>query len=506
MGVVTGIVRTLAVRVHNQIEFMAAHPYKFQDAIFQSLINKGKGTVFGKERNFQSIKTHDDYVREVAIQSYEDIRPYIERAIAGEKNVLWPGRPKYIVGTSGTTGGIKYIPLSKDSLPYHFQTARNAVFNYCLKYGLMKIFNGKMLFLSGSPELQKMGGINTGRLSGIVNHQVPRWLKFNQVPTYATNCIENWEEKIDKIVDESLKEDMTMISGIPPWVLMYHERLLEKSGRESIKELFPNYALSVYGGVNFMPYAERFRKLIGADVDYIDTYPSSEGFVAFQDVKGSDVGLLLNVNGGVFFEFVPAEQIHDANPDRLTLRDVEVDKDYAIIMNNNAGLWASKLGDIVSFTSTEPYRLVIKGRVEHFISAFGEHVIAGDVESAMSTAMSGTGIGISEFTVAPQVNPTDGGPPYHEWLVELEEDYNLSEMASFRRILDQCMQSVNFHYKDLVGGKVIRPLEITVLPRGTTRAYLRAQAKLGGQNKIARLSNNRGIADALLASLQDQSA
>ena len=505
MGVVTGIVRTLAVRVHKQIEFMTANPHKFQDAIFQNLINKGKSTVFGKERGFADIKSHQDYIREVSIQSYEDIRPYMERAIAGEKNVLWPGRPKYIVGTSGTTGGIKYIPLSKDSLPYHYQTARNAVFNYCLKYGLLKIFNGKLLFLSGSPELEKMGGIHTGRLSGIVNHQVPRWLKFNQVPSYATNSIEDWEEKIDAIVVESLAEDMTMISGIPPWVLMYYEKLLEKSGKNSIKEIFPNYALSVYGGVNYQPYRQRFAELVGDEVDYIDTYPSSEGFVAFQDVKGTDAGLLLNVNGGVYFEFVPAEQVHDSNPDRLTLREVEVGKDYAIIMNNNAGLWASRLGDIVSFVSTEPYRLVIKGRVEQFISAFGEHVIAGDVESAMSTAITGTGIKISEFTVAPMVSPQDGGLPYHEWLVELEEEYNMSDLAAFRRILDQCMQSNNFHYKDLVGGKVIRSLELTVIPKGSMHQYLKSQGKLGGQNKMPRLSNDRTIADALRAMLPRQS-
>jgi len=500
MGVVTRIVRTLAVKVHSQIDFMAAHPHKFQKAIFNNLLNKGKNTEFGRERDFASIKTPVDYTANVPLQSYEDIRPYMERAIAGEKNVLWPGRPKFIVGTSGTTGGIKYIPISKDSLPYHFLTARNAVFNYCLKYGLLKIFDGKLLFLSGSPEMQKMGGIKTGRLSGIANHQIPKWLKFNQVPSASTNAIKDWDEKIDKIVEESLKEDMTMISGIPPWVLMYYERLLEQSGKSNIKEIFPNYKLSVYGGVNFEPYKKRFDELIGADVDYIDTYPSSEGFVAFQDVKG-DPSLLLNVNGGVYFEFVPVEQIHDQNPDRLTLHDVELDKDYAIIMSNNAGLWASKLGDIVSFTSLEPYRIIIKGRIEHFISAFGEHVIAREVESAMSTTVTGTGIRIGEFTVAPEINPVDGGLPYHEWLVELEEEYTLTEMINFRRILDQCMQENNFHYKELISGKVIRPLELTVLPKGTIRDQQRELGKLGGQNKIARLSNDRTIANDLKSKL-----
>lgn len=484
------------MRVHKQIEFMAAHPHKFQDAVFNDLINRGKNTVFGKERGFKDIARHDQYIRQVPIQSYEDIRPYMDRVIAGEKNVLWPGRPKYIVGTSGTTGGVKYIPLSKESLPYHFQTARNAVFNYTLKYGLMNMFEGKLLFLSGTPELTKMGDIPTGRLSGIVNHQIPSWLRFNQIPSGKTNRIEDWEEKIDQIVEESLRENMTMISGIPPWVLMYYEKLLEKSGKSTINEIFPNYTLSVYGGVNYQPYKSRFAQLIGKDVDYIDTYPSSEGFVAFQDVRG-DAGLLLNVNGGVFFEFVPAEQVHDKNPDRLMLKDIELHKDYAIIMNNNAGLWASRLGDIVSFVSNDPYRLIIKGRVEHFISAFGEHIIANEVESAMSTAISGTGIKISEFTVAPQVDPSDGGLPYHEWLVELDDEYGITDLASFRRILDQCMQNNNFHYKDLISGKVIRPLQLTEIPKGSIRSYMKANGKLGGQNKVARLSNDRKIADAL---------
>lgn len=503
MGVVTRIVRTLAVRVHRQIEFMASHPHHFQETIFNNLINKGKNTVFGVEREFGSIKNHEDYISRVPIQSYEDIRPYMDRVIAGEKNVLWPGKPKYIVGTSGTTGGIKNIPLSKESLPYHYQTARNAVFNYCLKYGLMNIFDGKLLFLSGSPELEKIGNIYKGRLSGIVNHQIPKWLRFNQVPSYKTNIILDWEEKINQIAEESLKEDMTMISGIPPWVLMYYEKLIEKSGKSNLKEIFPNFNLSVYGGVNFEPYKKRFDELIGSEIDYIDTYPSSEGFVAFQDIKG-EAGLLLNVNGGVFFEFVPADQVHNENPDRLTLKDVEIGVDYAIIINNNAGLWASRLGDIVSFVNLDPYRLVIKGRIEHFISAFGEHVIASDVESAMSTAISGTGVKVTEFTVAPQVDPPEGGLPYHEWIMELEEEYDLTELASFRRILDQCMQANNFHYKDLIEGKVIRPLELCILPKGTIRNHLKDTGKLGGQNKVARLSNNRLIADNLKKKLSHQ--
>jgi len=501
MGIVTNVVRTIAVRVHKQIEFMASHPDKFQQSIFQNNVKRGKVTVYGQEHSFGDIQTYEDYKKYVPLNSYEDLRPYMNRVLEGEKNVLWPGRPKYVVGTSGTTGGIKYIPLSKDSLPYHYNSARNAVFNYTLKYGLLKIFNGKLLFLSGSPELSKVGKVKSGRLSGIVNHQIPRWLKFNQIPSWETNKIPDWEEKVYRIAQESIKENMTMISGIPPWVLMYYESLLEQTGASTIGELFPNYNLFVYGGVNFEPYRKKFADLVGRDIDSIETYPSSEGFVAFQDIKG-DAGLLLNVNGGVFFEFVPADKIHDENPERLQLKDVELGKDYAIIINNNAGLWASKLGDVVEFTSLHPYRLIIKGRIEHFISAFGEHIIASEVESAMSMALAGTGIQISEFTVAPQINPKEGGLPYHEWIIETEN--SALELSSFGRMLDQCMQNNNFHYKELIEGKVITRLKLTPVPRGTFNGYMKQVGKLGGQNKIPHLSNTRKIADELIKLAQEK--
>lgn len=495
MGIITNVVRTIAVRVHKQIEFMATHPHEFQESIFHQNIKKAQKTIYGVEHNFRDIHTYEDYKKQVPLNNFEALRPYMNRVLQGEANVLWPGKPKYVVGTSGTTGGIKYIPLSKDSLPYHYNTARNAVFNYTLKYGLLRIFNGKLLFLSGSPELGKTGVIPSGRLSGIVNHQVPRWLKFNQIPSWDTNIIEDWEHKVYKIAQESIKENMTMISGIPPWVMMYYESLLEQTNKDTIKEIFPNFELFVYGGVNFEPYRKKLESLAGQEIDSIETYPSSEGFVAFQDIKG-DAGLLLNVNGGVFFEFVLAEKIHETNPERIQLRDVELGKQYAIILTNNAGLWASILGDVVEFTEINPYRLIIKGRVEHFLSAFGEHIIAGEVESAMSTSLSGTGIQISEFTVAPQVDPTEGGLPYHEWIVETEN--SALELSSFGRILDQCMQTKNFHYKDLRAGKVITRLKITPVPRGTFNQYMKRNGKLGGQNKIPHLSNTRKIAEELI--------
>ena len=496
MGIITNVVRTIAVRVHKQLEFMAAHPHKFQQSILHQNIAKAKTTIYGSEHNFRDIHSSEDFKKNTPLNDYESLRPYMNRVIEGEKNVLWPGKPKYIVGTSGAAGGIKYVPISKDSLPYHYNTARNAVFNYTLKYGLMRIFNNKLLFLSESPKLGMTGKIPSGRLSGIVHHQVPRWLKFNQMPSWDTNIIEDWEEKVYKIAQESINENMSLIGGIPHKVLMYYESLLEQTGAGSISELFPNYELFVYGGVNFDPYRKKFESLVGKEIDSIETYPTSEGFVAFQDVKG-DAGLLLNVNGGVFYEFVLAHNIHDKNPERINLIDVEVGIEYAIILTNNSGLWASILGDVVEFTSINPYRLIIKGRIGPFLSAFGEHVIKQEIESAMQDCLSGTGIQVSAFTVAPQINPPEGGLSYHEWVVET--DNGALELSTFGRILDQFMQAKNFQYKDLRNGKVITRLKLSPVPRGTFAQYLRSQGKLDEQDTVPLLSNTRVLVENILA-------
>ncbi len=501
MGIVSKIVRSIAVKVHDQIDFMTLHPHEFQQSIFYKNIKKGTNTSFGKKYHFKEIKTYEDYKKNVPLHHYEDIRPYMERVIKGEKDVLWPGKPKYIVGTSGTTGGIKYIPLSKDSTPYHFLTARNAVLNYALKYGLLKIFDGKLLFLSGSPKLDKIGGIPTGRLSGIVNHQIPQWLKFNQIPSQKTNAIVDWEEKIYYIAKESINEKMTMISGIPPWVLMYYEEVLRQTGASSLGEVFPDFSLFVHGGVNYDPYRKKFDQLVGKQIDCLETYPSTEGFIAFQDIKG-EPDMLLNVNGGVFFEFVPAHQIHDPNPDRYMLKDVQPGVEYALVINNNAGLWASILGDVIEFTQTNPYRLVFKGRIEQFISAFGEHIISRDIELAMSRCLENTDIIINEFTVGPQVNPTDGNLPYHEWVVETSNT-NILELSDCAKKLDQALQDINFHYRDLRKGNVIANLKISPVPRWTFQRFLKEKGKLGGQNKIPRLRNDRKIIDQILAFAND---
>ena len=488
------LIKPFAKMIARDIKRWSAHAVAAQDEIFRQLIGQGTKTVFGKDHDFEAIKTHRDFCSRVPLRDYEGLKDYIEKIKKGEANVLWPGQPKYFAKTSGTTSGVKYIPLTKASMPNHFNTARNALFNYYAQTGKGKFFDGKMIFLSGSPELTEVGGVPTGRLSGIVNHEVPSWLRTNQLPSYETNCIEAWEEKLDKIVEETIDQDMRLISGIPPWVQMYYERLLEKSGKKNIKALFPNYEIFVYGGVNFEPYRSKLEELVGAKIDTLETYPASEGFIAFQDQQG-DPGLLLNANSGIFFEFVPVAEIFNENPTRLHLKEVELGVNYAIIINNNAGLWGYNIGDTVQFVSLDPYKIIVSGRIKHFISAFGEHVIGKEVEAALLAIAQDSRVHIVEFTVAPQVNPPEGGLPYHEWFIEF--DQLPEDISAFAKRVDRAMEKQNIYYEDLIKGQILQPLKITPLRKDSFRNYMKTQGKLGGQNKVPRLSNDRKIADQL---------
>ena len=496
MGFRSFVIRPFAKAIARDIDRWAANAILEQGRIFQRLIVVGRETAFGRDHHFNDIHTYEDFKDRVPVRDYEGIKDYIERIKHGESDVLWRGRPAYFAKTSGTTSGVKYIPLTKDSVPNHFGTARNAMFNYFARTGNGDWLDGKLIFLSGSPELDEVAGIPTGRLSGISNHMIPAWLKTNQLPSYATNCIEDWETKLEKIVDETLTAKMTMISGIPPWVQMYYERLLERSGKKFIKDLFPNFSVFVYGGVNFEPYRAKLEELVGKKIDSVETYPASEGFIAFQD-RQDDKGLLLNVASGIFFEFIPADEIFNPNPTRVWLKDVQLGVNYALIINSNAGLWGYNIGDTIQFVSLNPYRLVVTGRIKHFISAFGEHVIGKEVEEAMLQASKEFGFKITEFTVAPQVSPPEGGLPYHEWLVEF--DAAPDQLEAFATRLDALMTEQNIYYLDLIEGKILQPLKIRALKANAFREYMKSQGKLGGQNKVPRLSNDRIIADALVA-------
>ncbi|NJK82884.1 MAG: GH3 auxin-responsive promoter family protein [Saprospiraceae bacterium] len=466
-----------------------------QARIRQQLVQTAQHTAFGQAHRFSDIKTYEDFKTHIPIQDYEQLRPYIERIKNGEHNVLWTNRPKYFAKTSGTTSGVKYIPITKESIPNHFNSARNALFCYAAETNNWQFMDGKMIFLSGSPELEEINSILTGRLSGISNHLVPNWLKSNQLPSWETNCIEDWEEKLDRIVEETWSQDMRLISGIPPWVQMYYERLLAKTGQQNIKQIFPNYSVFVYGGVNFEPYRSSLEHLVGKLIHSVEVYPASEGFIAFQDSQ-QHKGLLLNTNSGIFFEFIPANEIFKEHPTRLSLQAVELGVNYALIINSNAGLWGYNIGDTVAFTSLQPYRLVVTGRIKHFISAFGEHVIGKEVEEAMFTACQACPASVVEFTVAPNVTPKEGGLPYHEWFIEFEKAPE--HLATFAKTLNQAMLQQNIYYDDLITGNILQPLKIKVLPKDAFRNYMKTQGKLGGQNKVPRLSNDRKIADELV--------
>lgn len=493
MGIKSLLAKPFAKTVAKDIIRWSREAARAQEHLFHQLIQQAKNTKFGSEHNFRDITTYDDFVRHVPVNDYEGIRKYIDEIKTGAENVLWKGKPLYFAKSSGTTSGVKYIPVTKDSIPNHINTARNALLMYINETGNSDFVNGKMIFLSGSPELEKINGILTGRLSGIVNHHVPKYLRGNQLPSYKTNIIEDWEMKVDKIVEETCNQDMTLISGIPPWVQFYFEKLLQRTGKRTVKEVFPNFSLLVYGGVNFEPYKTKLFHTIGEEIDSIETYPASEGFIAFQDSQEEE-GLLLNVDSGIFFEFIPADKVGSENPQRITVTDVELGVNYAVVVNSNAGLWGYLIGDTVKFVSKNPYRLIVTGRISHFISAFGEHVIAEEVETVLKQVCDETGVQVIEFTVAPQIN-TSGELPYHEWLVEFASAP--ADIERFRLRLDELMQQKNIYYADLLKGNILQPLKITSLAKDAFRNYMKSKGKLGGQNKVPRLCNNRSIADEL---------
>ena len=486
--------KVLAKRAVKKIKKWASNPIETQQKVFKNLISEAKNTSFGKDHNFKNISTHQDFVKHVPIRDYEALKTYFERVADGEENVLWKGKPTYIAKTSGTTSGAKYIPITKASLPYHIEGAKNALLCYIEETGNVDFVNGKMIFLQGSPELTLKNGINIGRLSGIVAHFVPKYLQKNRLPSWETNCIDDWETKVDAIVEETKNENMTLIGGIPSWVQMYYERLRTATNK-SVGDLFPKFNLFVYGGVNYEPYRAKFEEMVGRKVDSIELYPASEGFFAYQDTQ-TEKGMLLLLNSGIFYEFVEASKFYDENPKRLTIGEVEMGVNYVMIISTNAGLWGYNIGDTVQFTSTKPYRVLVSGRIKHFISAFGEHVIGKEVEQAIKEAMDQFHFSISEFTVAPQTNPPEGELPYHEWLIEFEKiPENLSEIEAF---IDKIMQDQNSYYKDLITGGVLQTLKISSLSSESFNRYMKSQGKLGGQNKVPRLSDNRDIADKLL--------
>lgn len=494
MGIKAVLGKPFAAIVVRQMSKWKKNAVAAQHKVLKHLVANAAHTSFGTDHHFAEIRTYEEFKKNVPIREYEDLRPYIERVVHGEQDVLWPGKPAYFAKTSGTTSGVKYIPISRESMPEHIKAARNALLCYIHETGNAGFVDGKMMFLQGSPTLETKAGIPTGRLSGIVAHHVPAYLQKNRLPSYEVNCIEDWEQKVDAIVAETKDTDMRLLGGIPPWVQMYFDKLISETGKQKIKDIFPNLNLFVYGGVNFEPYRAKLQESLGRKIDSIETYPASEGFIAFQDSQ-KEKGLLLLADAGIFYEFIPTEEYYNENPARISLQDVEVDKNYAIILNTSAGLWGYSIGDTVKFVSKDPYRIVVTGRIKHYISAFGEHVIAEEVEHSILSVAKEEGVEITEFTVAPQVTPEDGSMPYHEWFVEFAKPPLDAE--KFRLKVDAALQKKNVYYQDLIEGKILQPLVMRRLKREAFIDFMRSEGKLGGQNKVPRLSNDRKIADLL---------
>ena len=485
--------KIFAKKIHKKTIKWASNPVETQQKVFENLIRQAASTQFGKDHHFSQIKTFQDFANQVPVRDYEALKPYVDRVVNGEENILWKGKPIYFAKTSGTTSGAKYIPLTKESMPFHIEAARNAILSYIHETGNADFVNGKMIFLQGSPILEEKNGIKLGRLSGIVAHFVPKYLQKNRLPSWQTNCIDDWETKVNAIVEETINQDMAVISGIPSWVQMYFEKLKEKAN-EPVGELFKNFNLFIYGGVNYEPYRSKFENLIGRKVDSIELFPASEGFFAYQDSQ-KEKGMLLLLNAGIFYEFIKADEFFTENPKRHTIGEVKLNVNYVLIISTNAGLWAYNIGDTVQFTSLKPYRVIVSGRIKHYISAFGEHVIGKEVECALQEAMKDTNIRVNEFTVAPQIAP-NVGLPYHEWFIEFENEPN--NLEEFALSIDAQMRKQNVYYDDLIVGKVLRTLVITKVSKNGFQEYMKSIGKLGGQNKLPRLSNDRTIADKLV--------
>lgn len=490
-------IKSLGAKVYarfvvNKMQKWILHPAETQKEVFQHLIETARNTDFGKAHEFKTIKSYSDFRKKVPIRDYEALKPFVDKMVVGKANVLWPGRPMYFAKTSGTTSGAKYIPISKESMPTHIEGARNAILNYIHETGETDFVDGKMIFLQGSPELTKIKGVPTGRLSGISAHFIPGYLQKNRMPSWRTNCIEDWEQKLEAIIQETKSENMSVISGIPSWVQMYFEHLQEQTGK-TVSEIFPEFSLFIYGGVNFAPYRKRFLKLIGKKIPSIELFPASEGFFAFQDRQDKE-GLLLRLDAGIFYEFVAVDDFFKDDPKPKTIGEVELGVNYVMVISTTAGLWRYNLGDTVRFVDLKPYRIVVSGRLKHFISAFGEHVIGKEVETAMKNTLDAFQARVNEFTVAPQVEPKEG-LPYHEWFIEFDEEPK--DLNAFIAKLDAELCLQNTYYDDLIKGKILRTLKITRIEKDGFQKYMHSIGKLGGQNKLPRLANNREIADKL---------
>ncbi|MDD4108386.1 MAG: GH3 auxin-responsive promoter family protein [Prolixibacteraceae bacterium] len=481
-----------------QIQLYSNHPFDIQKETLFNLLNKAKYTLWGKEHKFENIKSVNDFQKALPLQTYDDIRPYIARLREGESDVLWPGDVRWFAKSSGTTSDkSKFIPVTKDALENcHIRGPKDVFALYVKNYPETKVLQGKTLTLGGSQQINNINNNSYyGDLSAILIKNIPFWTDFIRTPPAEIVLIEDFEEKIEKIIETSLDQNVTSLAGVPSWYLVLLKRILEKTGKNNILEIWPNLEVFTHGGVNFEPYQQQFKRLIPSEqMHYMETYNASEGFFAIQDNPASQ-DMLLMLDYGVFYEFISMKEFGKDNPQILTLEEVELNENYAIVISTNAGLWRYIIGDTIQFKSKNPYKIRITGRTKHFINAFGEEVIIDNAEKALQTACKKTGAVINEYTAGP-VFMADNNSGAHEWIVEFYTEPN--DIEEFITCLDDTLKELNSdyeakRYKDMTLG---RPILISA-PRDTFYQWMKKRNKIGGQNKIPRLSNDRQYLDQL---------
>lgn len=485
-------------RIH-QMELFIKHPIEVQNELLESLILKARNTEWGKKYDYKSIKSYSDYANRVPIQTYESLKPYIDRIRNGEQQILWNSDIKWFAKSSGTTTGkSKFIPVSKESLiDCHYKGGKDLLAIYHNNHPKSKLILGKTLVVGGSSQINRLeNGSYTGDLSAIIMKNFPLWVEQRRVPKLADALIDNWEEKIDKMIKSTVHEDVSNISGVPSWTLVFIKKMLSTYKKENILEIWPNLELYMHGGVNFEPYKNQFEALIPSkSFNYYQNYNASEGFFGIQDLSGAN-DMLLMLDYGIFYEFIDIDEINNENPKVITLENVELNKNYALLITSNAGLWRYLIGDTIKFTSLNPHRIKVTGRTKNFINAFGEELIIENVEKALTLTCNKTNSIVTEFTVAPQFI-TSNKTGAHQWLIEFEKEPESVE--SFKTILDEELIKLNSDYEaKRFNSLVLAPPKIVKANNGTFYKWLQQKNRLGGQHKVPRLSNNRLYMEELL--------
>ncbi|MFU1857629.1 GH3 auxin-responsive promoter family protein [Sphingobacterium sp. NGMCC 1.201703] len=489
-------------RIH-QIELFMKYPHDVQEEWFQSLISTAEATEWGKKYDYTSILTPEIFKERVPIQDYEDIKGYVDRMIKGEQNILWPSDIKWFAKSSGTTSDrSKFIPVSEEALEEcHFQGGKDMLTIYCHNRPENRVFTGKSVVIGGSSQINNFSPDSYyGDLSSILIRNLPFWAEFKRTPNMEVTLNPNFEEKIEQIAQITIKENVTSLAGVPTWNIVMAKRILEITGKDNLLEVWPNLEFYGHGGVSFKPYREQFHKLIPSDrMYYLENYNASEGYFGLQDESDSE-DLLLMLDYGIYYEFLPTERMHEENPTTLRLDEVEIGKNYALIISTNAGLWRYKIGDTIKFTSLSPYRFQISGRTKQFINTFGEEVIVDNAEQALAEASKLTHARIKDYTAGP-VYFKDAEAGAHEWVIEFEQQPN--DFKRFCEILDAKLREINSDYDaKRFKNMALRPPIVHNAPTDTFYKWMKSRGKLGGQNKVPRLSNNREYLDPLLRILE----